>query len=320
MAFPSRDKFEWRLRTRSLQLGRRTLVMGVLNVTPDSFSDGGRFLYPETAAADALRMFEQGADIVDVGGESTRPGKRAEVTVEEEHRRVLPVIEAILKSKPDALLSIDTYKAATAKAAIEAGVEIVNDVSALAWDQAMAATCAELKCGVVLMHTRGRPAEWHTLHPLAREEIMPLVKKSLAASLQHALDAGVENNRICIDPGYGFGKSLDENYPLLAHQDELRELARPILAGVSRKSFLGQTLAPLYSGARAPVTERGNATLAATTAAPMTNLLITPPLRSLPTRQNKRTVLLDYASRRSTQAEFASFQAGQGAIQSLRLS
>src|SRR6185437_11546167 len=160
MAFPARDEFAWRLRTRSLELGRRTLVMGVLNVTPDSFSDGGRFLYPETAAADALRMFEQGADIVDVGGESTRPGKRAEVTAEEEHRRVLPVIEAILKSKPDALLSIDTYKAATAKAAVEAGVEIVNDVSALAWDEAMAPTCAELQCGVVLMHTRGRPAEW----------------------------------------------------------------------------------------------------------------------------------------------------------------
>jgi dihydropteroate synthase len=241
--------------------------MGVLNVTPDSFSDGGRFLYPETAAADALRMFEQGADIVDVGGESTRPGKRVAVTAEEEHRRVLPVIEAVMKAKPDALLSIDTYKAATAKAAVDAGTEIVNDVSALGWDDAMAATCAELKCGVVLMHTRGKPAEWHNLPPLAKEEIVPLVKNGLRASLRHALNAGVQAERLMVDPGYGFGKSLDENYPLLAHGDEFRELGRPILVGISRKSFLGQTLAPLYRGARAPVTERGNATLAAATAA-----------------------------------------------------
>jgi dihydropteroate synthase len=117
------------------------------------------------------------------------------------------------------------------------------------------------------MHTRGKPVEWHNLPPLAKDEIVPLVKDGLRASLGHAQEAGVENDRICIDPGYGFGKSLDENYPLLAHEDELRELRCPILVGVSRKSFLGQTLAPLYRGARAPVTERGHATLAAITAA-----------------------------------------------------
>lgn len=267
MAFQPRDKFDWRLRTSSLELGARTLVMGVVNVTPDSFSDGGRFLYPETAAADALRMFEQGAAIVDVGGESTRPGAHAEVSAKEEQRRVLPVIEAILKAKPDALLSIDTYKAATAKAAVNAGAEIVNDVSALAWDAAMAGTCADLQCGVVLMHTRGRPDEWRKLPSLAKEEVVPLVKDGLQAGLRRALNAGVEIDRICIDPGYGFGKILDENYPLLARQDELRALRMPILAGVSRKSFLGQTLAPLYKGERAPVAERENATIAATTAA-----------------------------------------------------
>jgi len=117
------------------------------------------------------------------------------------------------------------------------------------------------------MHTRGKPAEWHNLPPLAKDEIVPLVKNGLRTSLRHALEAGVEKDRLCIDPGYGFGKSLDENYPLLANQDELRELGRPVLVGVSRKSFLGQTLAPLYGGERAPVTERGNATLAAATAA-----------------------------------------------------
>ena len=241
--------------------------MGVLNVTPDSFSDGGRFLYPATAAADALRMLEQGADIIDIGGESTRPGKHAEVTAEEEQGRVLPVINEILKSKPDALLSIDTYKASTAAAAVHAGAEIVNDVSAFAWDSEMAQTCKALGCGVVLMHTRGRPAEWKILPPLANDEVLPLVKAGLGRILEGALAAGIEQDQIVLDPGYGFGKSLDENYPLLAHQDELRELGQPILVGPSRKSFLGRTLAPLYGGVSAPVTERAHATIAATVAA-----------------------------------------------------
>lgn len=267
MPFSHRDEFVWKLRSRSLKLGPRTLVMGVLNVTPDSFSDGGRFLYPATAAADALRMIEQGADIIDVGGESTRPGTHAEVTTEEEQSRVLPVIDAILKSKPDTVLSIDTYKASTAAAAINAGAEIVNDVSAFAWDPEMARTCKALACGVVLMHTRGRPAEWRKLPPLANDKVLPLVKAGLKRSLECALMAGIAPDRIVLDPGYGFGKSFDENYSLLAHQDELLDLGRPILAGPSRKSFLGRTLAPLYGGESAPVTEREHATLAATVAA-----------------------------------------------------
>lgn len=266
MPFSPRDQFVWQLRSRSLALGPRTLIMGVLNVTPDSFSDGGRFLYPGTAAADALRMFEQGADIIDIGGESTRPGKHPPVTAEEEQRRVLPVIKAILKSKPDALLSIDTWKGSTAAAAINAGAEIVNDISGLLWDPEMPETCARLECGVVLMHTRGRSAEWRNLPPLSKDEVLPLVKTGLQHSLDTALAAGIERDRIAIDPGYGFGKSFDENYPLLAHQDELRALGQPILAGVSRKSFLGRTLAPLHVGATAPVNERGNATIAATVA------------------------------------------------------
>src|SRR5579883_1954002 len=134
MAFARRELFTWRLRTRSFDLGRRTLVMGVLNVTPDSFSDGNLFLHPNEAAGQALRMFEEGADIVDVGGESTRPGKYEPVPAEEEQRRVLPVIEMVSKQRPDAVLSIDTYKATTAAAAVEAGAEIVNDISALQWD------------------------------------------------------------------------------------------------------------------------------------------------------------------------------------------
>ncbi|HZD47419.1 MAG TPA: dihydropteroate synthase [Silvibacterium sp.] len=267
MAFRRRDGFVWQLRTRSLELGRRTLVMGVLNVTPDSFSDGNLFLGPEAATAQALRMLDEGADFVDIGGESTRPGKYEPVSAEEEQRRILPVIAAVLKARTDAILSIDTYKASTAQMAVDAGAEIVNDISALKWDAEMAATCARLACGVVLMHTRGKSAEWRNLPPLAADEIVPLVKRDLAQSLQVALDAGVERDRIVLDPGYGFGKSFDENYPLLARQDELRELGRPILAGVSRKSFLGRRLAEFHGGSDAPVSERGNASIAATAAA-----------------------------------------------------
>jgi len=143
----------------------------------------------------------------------------------------------------------------------------VNDISALAWDAEMAAACAQLHCGVVLMHTRGKPAEWRNLPRLAPEEVVPLVRSGLAQSLLIAEEAGIERDRVVIDPGYGFGKSFDENYPLLAHQDNLRELGRPLLAGVSRKSFLGRKLAEYYGGKDAPVTKRGNATIAATVTA-----------------------------------------------------
>lgn len=267
MAFASREKFLWRLRTRNLELGKRTLIMGVLNVTPDSFSDGNLFADAEAATAQALRILDEGADIVDIGGESTRPGKYQAVTAEEEQRRVLPVIEAVLKERPGALISVDTYKAVTAEAAVGTGAEIVNDISALGWDVEMAERCARLHCGVVLMHTRGRSAEWRKLPPLKPEETLPLVKSDLVESLKKAAAAGIERDRIVLDPGYGFGKSFEENYPLLAYQNELRELGRPILAGVSRKSFLGRTLAGLRGGIDAPVGERVNATLSATVAA-----------------------------------------------------
>ncbi len=241
--------------------------MGVLNVTPDSFSDGSLFADAEAATARALHILDMGADIVDIGGESTRPGKYQAVTAEEEQRRVLPVIQAVLKERPDALISIDTHKAETAAAAIGAGAEIVNDISAFGWDEGMAERCARLSCGVVLMHTRGKSADWRKLPPLKAEETLPLVRSDLAESLKKAIAAGVDRDRIVLDPGYGFGKSFDENYPLLAHQDELRELGLPILAGLSRKSFLGRTLAGLRGGVDAPVNERGNATVSATVAA-----------------------------------------------------
>ncbi len=262
-----RPHVAWQLRTRSLTLGDATQVMGILNVTPDSFSDGGRLHSVGEAVDAALGMFAEGAAIVDVGGESTRPGASGALSTQEEIDRVLPVIEGIRRARPDALLSVDTYRAATARVAVNTGAEIVNDVSGMLWDQAMAATCAELACGVILMHTRGRPAEWESLPPLAPEAVVPLVKRELEARLHAATTAGIAAERIVLDPGFGFGKIADDNYRLLVGLPDLATLGRPLLAGVSRKAFLGRTLAPLYSGANAPASLRGHATLAATTIA-----------------------------------------------------
>ncbi len=262
----------WRLRTRSLELGRRTLLMGVVNITPDSFSDGGSFLPLDKAVAHAVRLAEEGADILDLGAESTRPGSQAGgagplVDTVEEQARLLPVIEGVLKALPGAVLSVDTYKAATAQAAIAAGVEIVNDVSGFAWDAALAEVCAAAGVGVVVAHTRGRPEEWRTQPRLAVDALLATVRDGLAASLDAAQAAGIAPDRLILDPGYGFGKGFDENYALLARQRTLLALGRPLLAGLSRKSCLGRTLAPLFGGGDAPVGARANASLAAMTAA-----------------------------------------------------
>ena len=266
MIVAPRPRFEWKLRTRTLPLGERTLLAGVVNVTPDSFSDGGQFYLLENAAGHALELLDQGADILDIGGESTRPGERPQVSAQEEIERVLPVVEAIRRERPNVILSIDTYKAATARAATAAGAEIVNDVSGFLWDPAMAATCAALGCGVVLTHTRGRMAEWHTLPGLASDEVVPHVLRGLEECLRNALAAGVTSASIVLDPGFGFGKRMEENYPLLAHLDEFHQLGYPILAGTSRKAFLGRALAAIW-GQDAPAGQRGNATLASVTAA-----------------------------------------------------
>jgi dihydropteroate synthase len=262
----------WRLRTRKLELGRRTLIMGVVNITPDSFSDGGFFLASDQAIAHALGLLDEGADLLDLGAESTRPGSRAggdapAVSAGQEQTRLLPVLEGILRMRPDAILSVDTYKAETARAALAAGAEIVNDVSGLLWDPAMAAVCAEFKAGVVLTHTRGRPEEWRTQPQLAPDDLLALVRDGLSVSLDVAWGAGVLPEAIVIDPGYGFGKRFEENYALLARQSDLLSLGRPLLAGLSRKSFLGHTLAPLFGGSAAPVEARQTASLAAMTAA-----------------------------------------------------
>jgi dihydropteroate synthase len=259
----------WQLRTRTLEVGRRTLVMGIVNITPDSFSDGGLFLDPEAAVAHGLRLLDEGADILDLGAESTRPGSSSgpAVSAEEEQARLLPVLEGILRARPGAIVSVDTYKAATARAALQAGAEIVNDVSGFGWDAEMARACAEARCGVVLMHTRGRPEEWSTQLPLGPDEVLDAVRTGLTASLEKAAAAGIALEAIVLDPGYGFGKRFEENFFLLARQTELLSLGRPLLAGVSRKSFLGRTLAPLHGGSDAPVEARETASVAAMTAA-----------------------------------------------------
>jgi dihydropteroate synthase len=276
MPFVPRSRFDWSLRTRTLALGQRTLIIGILNVTPDSFSDGGHFYSPrhapERALAQAVTMLEEGADILDIGGESTRPNATP-LPPEEEQSRILPVIQSILKQKPEAILSIDTFHASTARRAIEAGAEIVNDVSGHLWDPEMSTTCAQLNCAAILMHTRGRPQDWPTLPTLAPDEVFLLVLTELAERLKAATAAGILRDKIVLDPGFGFGKRLDENYPLLARFDQLHRFHLPLLAGVSRKGFLAHTLAQhpslaiLLNGATPSMEDRLQATTAANVAA-----------------------------------------------------
>ena len=255
--------FQWNIGSRVLELGRRTLIMGVVNVTPDSFSDGGLYLDAEKAVVRAEQLLDEGATIIDVGGESTRPGASEPVSEEEERRRVLPVIRDLKRRRPDAVISVDTYKASVARAAVEAGAEVVNDVSGFRWDpdSKMAKTLAELKVGAVLMHTRGRPEEWRSLPPIGDPLLM--VKRDLRQWAEAATLAGIKRDRLVLDPGFGFGKRFEENYPLLAHFAELQQIGFPLLAGVSRKSFIGRTLA--RDGKDAGVAERLYGTLAAET-------------------------------------------------------
>jgi dihydropteroate synthase len=280
-----RAVFQWNLGGRALELGKRTLIMGVVNVTPDSFSDGGQFVDRGAAVAHAQKLLDEGADILDIGGESTRPGARVDagdskpaeakkgsagnpkaaapaVSAEEELKRVLPVIAELKKQHPASVLSVDTYKADVARAAAGAGAEIVNDVSGFRWDQSMAKTVAELRCGAVLMHMRGRPEQWRTLPPPG--DIVLLVKRELKEWAEKAVLAGVRRERIVLDPGFGFGKSFDENYPLLGRFSELQAAGFPLLAGTSRKSFIGRTLA--RNGKEVPPEGRLFGTLATQTA------------------------------------------------------
>ncbi len=245
-----RRKFRLKLRSRTLLLGEHTLVMGVLNVTPDSFSDGGLYLDAQRAIEHALEMESQGAHLIDVGGESTRPGSEA-TPVEEELRRVLPVLEG-LRGKSKIPISIDTRRIEVAEAALATGAEIINDISGLKSDPRIAEAAARHNVPLVLMHIRGEPKTMQK-QPFARD-VLKDVTSGLRAAAAKAMRAGVRRTKIILDPGIGFGKSFHQNYELLARLPELAKLGFPLLVGTSRKTFLGATLS--RDGQHAPPNER----------------------------------------------------------------
>jgi dihydropteroate synthase len=242
-----RKKYRLKLPSRTIVLGERTLVMGVLNVTPDSFSDGGLFLDPDAAMAGALAMEKAGADLIDLGGESTRPGSEG-VPAEEELRRVLPVLDG-LRGRLKIPISIDTAKSQVAEAAAIAGAEILNDVTGLRSDPRIADVARRRKLPLILMHMRGEPRTMQK-QPFARD-----VVRDVAAGLRRAVAvarrAGVAKSQIVLDPGIGFGKSWPQNFELLERLPELARLGFPLLLGTSRKSFIGKILAGAAKGERA---------------------------------------------------------------------
>jgi len=231
-----RKPFVWKLKTRELKLGERTFIMGVLNVTPDSFSDGSKYMDPDRAFARAVELEEQGADIIDVGAESTRPGSER-ISAAEEIRRLIPVLKRV-RGKLTVPVSVDTYKAEVAELAIEHGAEIINDPSGLTFDPQLAKIAVQHDAGVVLNHMRGRPETWAKLPPM--RDMMGTIVRELEATVNRARHAGVDRSRIVIDPGIGFGKRKEQNSEILAQLEKLGSLDLPVLCGPSRKSFLAQ--------------------------------------------------------------------------------
>jgi dihydropteroate synthase len=256
----TRKSFRLKLRSGVLQLGQRTLLMGVLNVTPDSFSDGGKFFDPERAVARALAIERAGADVIDIGAESTRPGSEG-ISAAEELARLLPVLER-LRGKLKVPISVDTQKSAVAEVSLGAGAQIINDVSGLRTDPRLAQVAAQFGAPLILMHMRGRPGTMQK-GPFARS-VFEDVAVGLRRSIALARKAGVAKSQIVIDPGIGFGKSFAQNYELLAKLPELAKLGFPVLVGASRKGFLGAALAK--RGRAAPVGERIWGTAATVTA------------------------------------------------------
>jgi len=254
----------WQFKGRSVPTDERTLIMGVLNVTPDSFSDGGQYFSVDQAIAHAEQMIAEGADFIDVGGESTRPGGEP-VSIDEEIKRVIPVVERLVAVN-DIPVSVDTSKSEVARAALDAGASIINDISALRFDFYIADAVARAGAGLVLMHSRGTPATMHRLQPVA--DIMMEVTNSLHSSVVMAERRGVQREAIVIDPGIGFGKSFEQNLEIIAKLDEI--IARfsdlPLLIGTSKKSFIGRILSD-ETDEPALVSDRLFGTMASITAA-----------------------------------------------------
>jgi dihydropteroate synthase len=232
----ARKRFVWKLKERQIQLGDRTLIAGILNVTPDSFSDGGKYADPDAAFARALELEEQGADIIDIGAESTRPGS-TRISEAEEKRRLIPVLKR-LRGQLGVPISVDTYKATVAENALEMGAEIVNDPSGLTFDPQLIKAAIHYDAGLILNHMRGTPDTWAKLPPA--KDVQATVRSDLEASVHRAVRAGLDHSRIVIDPGLGFGKRGDQNSEILARLGELTGLDLPIMVGPSKKLFLRQ--------------------------------------------------------------------------------
>lgn len=256
-----RTRFRLRLRSRTLILGERTLVMGILNITPDSFSDGGKYLDSEAAIARALQIEENGADLIDIGGESTRPGA-APITSEEELGRILPVIQ-VLSGKLRIPISVDTRRAEVGEAAVEAGAEILNDVSGLRTDPRLGEVARRARAPLILMHMRGAPRTMQR-GPFARDVIRD-VTTGLREAVARARRAGLAKTQLLVDPGIGFGKKFEQNFEILARLPEFARLGFPIVVGTSRKAFLGKALAE-PGGSSVPPGERLLGTAATVTA------------------------------------------------------
>jgi dihydropteroate synthase len=227
-------RYRWRLKQRELTLGERTLIMGVLNVTPDSFSDGGRYSDPDRAFARAVELEEEGADILDIGAESTRPGS-PRIAGAEELRRLIPVLKR-LRGKLTIPISVDTYKSSVAEKALEHGAEIINDPSGILLDMHLPKTVTKHDAGLIINHMRGNPETWAKLPPL--KDLMRSIAIDLEAALNRARQAGVQRFQIAIDPGLGFGKRREQNSEIIANLEILRAFDLPVLVGPSRKSFL----------------------------------------------------------------------------------
>jgi dihydropteroate synthase len=247
-----------RCKKKVLHLDERTHVMGILNVTPDSFSDAGLYMEPHQAISHGIELASQGADIIDIGGESTRPGSKP-LPAEEELRRVIPVIEA-LSAKVDIPISIDTYKSSIAEKALEAGAEMVNDISGLKFDRKTADVAAKYEVPLVLMHIKGTPEVMQL--DVHYDCLLTEIMEYLEQSIEIAEGAGIDPRQIIIDPGIGFGKSVEDNLKIIRHLTELKSLGKPILLGPSRKSFIGKIL-------NAPIDQRDEGTLASISAAIM---------------------------------------------------
>ena len=231
-----RKRFEWKLRDKTLNVGERTLLLGVLNVTPDSFSDGGKYGDPDRAFARAVELEEQGADLIDIGAESTRPGS-ARISEAEELRRLVPVLKR-LRNKLTVPISVDTYKAGVAEKALELGADAINDPSGLTFDADLARKAAAVNAGLILNHMRGTPETWAKLPPL--KNVMRTIVTELDAAVHRAVRAGIDRRQILVDPGIGFGKRKEQNSEILAQLGEMARLELPVLVGPSRKLFLAK--------------------------------------------------------------------------------